>query len=140
MHCYSLCSDLFGYSNHLCAWICLPKGVVMTSIKFNLLSHPFFGFGFGFGFSFSFGFVFASVFVILFLVYLGLDLVSYIFYFIYIYFISHLLDNGTLLVVRTYAIEVGNLVSNWAGYKVFIHCEKEGMVNLKNLNWDDDVA
>lgn len=72
MYCYALCSDLFGYSNHLCAWICQADG------------------------------------------------------------------DGTLLVVRTYATEVGNVVTNWTGKKIFIHCEKDGMKNLGKRKWNLD--
>jgi len=73
MYCYSLCHDLFGYANHLCAWICVAKE-----------------------------------------------------------------DGTTLLVVRTYAEEVGNAVTNWTGKKIFLHCEKDGMKNLKTIvkKWD----
>jgi hypothetical protein len=45
-----------------------------------------------------------------------------------------------LLVVRTYAIEIGNFLSNWSGYKIFVQCEIDGMKNIQKLSRDVVVS
>jgi hypothetical protein len=47
--------------------------------------------------------------------------------------------NDTLLVVRTYATEVGNVVTNWTGKKIFLRCEKDGMKNLGRRKWASEI-